>query len=68
MTPEEMIPEEEIPHDELDAAFKNLKKNSNAFIMKVYDDGGVKLIDNQGVIKVFNTYREFLKYARKFES
>jgi hypothetical protein len=57
--------EEEIPHEDLEAAFKNLKKSGKAAIMKVYDDGGVKLIDNQGVMTVFNTYHEFLKYARK---
>jgi hypothetical protein len=62
-----MTSEEEIPHEELEAAFKNLKKNSNASIMKIYDDGAVKLIDNQGVIRVFATYQEFLKYARKFQ-
>jgi hypothetical protein len=57
--------EEEIPREELEAAFKNLKKSGKAAIMKVYDDGGVKLIDNQGVMTVFNTYSEFLKFARK---
>ena len=62
-----MVSEQDIPQAELDAAFKNLKKNANAFIMKVYDDGGVKIIDNQGVVTVFDTYQEFLKYARTFE-
>jgi hypothetical protein len=58
--------DEEIPHEELEAAFKNLKKNGTAAYMKVYEDGGVKLIDNQGVITVFETYHDFLKHARRY--
>jgi hypothetical protein len=57
--------DEEIPREEMEAAFKSLKKNGTAAIMKIYEDGGVKLIDNVGVITVFQTPTEFLKYARK---
>ena len=37
--------DEAIPREELEAIFKDLKKRSEWSIMKIYDDGGVKLID-----------------------
>jgi hypothetical protein len=56
-----------IPRDELEAVFKELKKRTEWSIMKIYDDGGVKLIDEYGVFKEFDHYEDFLSYVRKLD-
>jgi hypothetical protein len=56
-----------IPRDELEAVFKELKKRTEWSIMKIYDDGGVKLIDEYGVFKEFDHYEDFLTYVRKLD-
>jgi hypothetical protein len=61
------MPETDIPRDELEAIFKDLKKRSEWTIMKIYDDGGVKLIDEFGVFREFDHYEEFLTYVRKLD-
>lgn len=56
-----------IPRDELEAIFKDLKKRSEWSIMKIYDDGGIKLIDEFGVFKEFDHYEQFLAYVRRLD-
>ena len=59
--------ETEIPRAELEAVFKDLKKRSEWTIMKIYDDGGVKLIDEYGVMRDFDHYEQFLAFVRKLD-
>lgn len=59
--------DEAIPRAELEAIFKDLKKRSEWSIMKIYDDGGVKLIDEFGVFREFDHYEQFLAYVRKLD-
>ena len=56
-----------IPRDQLEAVFKDLKKRTEWTIMKIYDDGGVKLIDEYGVFREFDHYEDFLAYVRKLD-
>jgi hypothetical protein len=56
-----------IPRDELEAIFKDLKKRSEWSIMKIYDDGAIKLIDEYGVFREFDHYEEFLAYVRRLD-
>lgn len=57
----------DIPRAELEAVFKDLKKRSEWTIMKIYDDGGIKLIDDLGIIREFNHYEDFLTFVRKID-
>jgi hypothetical protein len=61
------MPETEIPRAELEAIFKDLKKRSEWTIMKIYDDGGIKLIDDLGIFKEFDHYEQFLAYVRRLD-
>ncbi len=54
-----------IPRAEIEAVFKAIKKEMEASILKIYEDGAVKIIDDYGVITIFDTYHDFLKFARK---
>ena len=55
----------DIPRSEIESVFKKIKKEMEASILKIYDDGAVKIIDDYGVITIFDSYHDFLKFARK---
>jgi hypothetical protein len=57
--------EQAIPRDQIESVFKSIKKEMDASIIKIYDDGAIKVIDNYGVITNYDTYQDFLKFARK---
>jgi len=57
--------EQEIPRAQIEAVFKEIKKAMDANILKIYDDGAIKIIDNYGVITFFDNYQDFFKHARK---
>jgi hypothetical protein len=58
----------EISQGEIEATFKAIKKEIDGNILKIYDDGAVKLIDNAGRIRQFDTPYEFMAFARKYLS
>lgn len=57
----------EVPRAELEAVFKDLKKRTKWTYMKIYPDGGIKLVDDFGIFKEFDHYDEFLAYVRKLD-
>lgn len=59
--------DQEIPRQEIEAAFKAIKKEIDGSIIKVYNDGSVKIVDNAGVMYYFETYEEFLVYAHDLQ-
>ena len=61
------MPDIDIPRSELESVFKDLKKRTQWTYMKIYDDGGVKLVDDYGIFKEFDHYEEFLAFVRKMD-
>jgi hypothetical protein len=57
----------EISQAEIEATFKAIKKDIDGNIIKIYDDGGVKIIDGVGRIRVFDTPYEFMAFAKQFQ-
>ncbi len=57
-----------IPQAEIEAAFKKIKKLIEGNILKIYDDGAIRLIDNYGIVQEFEFYEEFLEFARQIEA
>ena len=57
-----------IPRQEIEAAFKKIKKLIDGNIIKIYDDGAIRLIDDYGIIREFEFYEEFLEFARQVEA
>ena len=56
----------EISQSEIEATFKAIKKEIDGNILKIYEDGGVKIIDGAGRIRTFDTPYEFMAFARKY--
>ena len=57
----------DVPRAELEAVFKDLKKRSKWTYMKIYEDGGIKLVDDFGIFKEFDHYEQFLAFVRKLD-
>jgi hypothetical protein len=57
----------EISQADIEAAFKSIKKEIDGNIIKIYDDGGVKIIDGAGRIRFFDTPYEFMAFARQYQ-
>ncbi len=53
---------------EVQAAFKAIKNDIDGSLIKIYEEGGAKVIDSAGVSRTFATHEEFMKFARKFPS
>ena len=58
----------EISEAEIEATFKAIKKEIDGNIIKIYEDGGVKIIDGVGRIRVFNTPYEFMAFAKQYQN
>jgi hypothetical protein len=56
----------EISEAEIEATFKAIKKQIDGNIIKIYEDGGVKIIDGVGRIRVFDTSYEFMAFAKQY--
>jgi len=57
----------EISHGEIEAAFKAIKKDIDGNILKIFDDGSVKIIDGVGRIRFFDTPYEFMAFAKQHQ-
>jgi hypothetical protein len=57
----------EITEAEIEATFKAIKKEIDGNIIKIFEDGGVKIIDGVGRIRFFDTPYEFMAFAKKVQ-
>ena len=46
---------------DVEARFNAVKKERGWSILKIYDDGGVKVIDNMGVFFLYDSFDDFMK-------
>jgi hypothetical protein len=50
---------------DVEARYNAVKKENGWSILKIYDDGGVKVIDNMGVFFLFDSFEDFMKKTTK---
>jgi hypothetical protein len=57
--------EQAVTPEEVKAKFDSLKKERGWAILKQYEDGALKIIDDYGVMLTFDNGEEFMRYARR---
>jgi hypothetical protein len=50
---------------DVEKRYNAIKKEEGWSILKIYDDGGVKVIDNMGVFFLFDSFDDFMKKTTK---
>ena len=60
-----MLVARDIPREEIESLFKELKKTTSLNILKIYDDGAIKVIDEFGITTYFEDHEEFYRFARR---
>lgn len=53
---------------EVEARYNAVKKERGWSILKIYEDGGVKVIDNMGVFFLFESFDDFMKKTTSHSS
>lgn len=53
---------------DVEARYNAVKKEHGWSILKIYDDGGVKVIDNMGVFFLYESFDDFMKKTTRHSS
>ena len=53
---------------EVEDRFNAVKKERGWSILKIYDDGGVKVIDNMGVFFLYDSFDDFMRKTTSHSS